>query len=252
MKEKYFNINASGNSIRCKMYSVDLKAVRKVILYGHGFGGHKDNKAAQRFAEYVLKKRRDVVIITYDAPCHGDDVKKKLSLEDCGAYIGMVTAYAAAQYHTDDICVFATSFGGYQFLKYLSEHGNPYRKIALRCPAVNMFEVLSESIMSDAEKKALSRNKAVAVGFDRKINITRQFLNELQDADITQRDYRSFAEDILILHGTEDEIVPFRVSQAFADSNNIRFISVEHADHRFINPDHMIIAIKEVAAFFDI
>ena len=80
MQEKYFNINTAGNSIRCKLYFADLKAVKRVVLCVHGFTGHKDNKAVERFADYVLKKHRDVAVIIYNAPCHGDDVKKKLTL----------------------------------------------------------------------------------------------------------------------------------------------------------------------------
>ena len=122
--EKYFSVNEQGNSIKCKIYCDSPKAVKKAVIYGHGFSGHKDNKAAERFAEYVLKKHRDTAVVTYDAPCHGDDVKKKLSLSDCGAYLGLVTRYVEKQYHTDALYAYATSFGGYQFLKYISENGN--------------------------------------------------------------------------------------------------------------------------------
>ena len=43
MTEKFFNINANGCSVRSKIYLEDKKSVSKVVLYGHGFGGHKDN-----------------------------------------------------------------------------------------------------------------------------------------------------------------------------------------------------------------
>ena len=252
MTEKFFNINANGCSVRSKIYLEDKKSVSKVVLYGHGFGGHKDNKAAKRFAEFVLKKHRDVAVITFDAPCHGDDVKKKLTdMKDFDTYIKTVNDYAAQQFHTDKIYVYATSFGGYQFLRYISEHGCIYKKIALRCPAVNMYDVLSLRIMSDEEQKALSKNKPVSVGFDRKINITRQFMEALREADISVRDFTEYAGDILILHGTKDEVVSFDFVKAFAEKNGIRFIPVENADHRFKNPLNMDFAIKEIADFFD-
>ena len=41
------------------------------------------------------------------------------------------------------------------------------------------------------------------------------------------------ADDILILHGTKDEVVPFEDSQKFADEQLIEFIPIEKADHRF-------------------
>lgn len=248
--QKYFSVNEQGSSIRCKLYCDSPKGVKKAVLYGHGFSGHKDNKAAQRFAEYVLKKHRDVAIVTYDAPCHGDDVKKKLSLSDCGAYIGAVAGHIKGQLGADELYAYATSFGGYQYLKYITENSNPFRRIALRSPAVNMFDVLSARIMTPDERKALSKNKPVSVGFDRKIRVTQSFLDELKEADITVRDFHAYADEILILHGTKDEVVPFDVVEAFARKNNIRFISVENADHRFIDPKHMDIAVKEAAGLF--
>ena len=142
MKNKYFNINEKGHSVHCKLYFNDMRAIKRIVICLHGFTGHMDNKAVERFADYVLKKNKDVAILIYNAPCHGDDVKKKLSLEDCDAYITLVTDYAKKQFKTDELYVYANSFGGYQALKYLSEHKCPFRKTALRCPAVNMFTVM--------------------------------------------------------------------------------------------------------------
>ena len=252
MKEKYFNINEYGSSIRCKMYLNDIKSVKRAVICGHGFGGHKDNKAAERFADYNLKKHKDTAVITFNAPCHGDDVKKKLTLDDCDTYIKAVTEYSAKQFRTDELYGYATSFGGYLFLRYISDNASPFKKLALRCPAVNMYDVLSQRIMSPAEQKALSRNKPILVGFDRKIKVTQAFLDELKAADITQRDFTKLADDILILHGTKDEVVPFDSSKAFAEKNSIRFIPVENADHRCKNPLTMDAAIKEIEEFFGI
>ena len=250
MQVKYFNINASGNSIHCKLYYADIKAIKRVVLCAHGFSGHMDNKAVERFADYVLKKHRDAAVVIYNAPCHGDDVKKKLTLADCDAYITLVTAHIRERFQPDQLFVYANSFGGYQFLKYIAEHGDPFDKIALRCPAVNMYQVTSERIVKPEELRALARNKPIEVGFDRKIKITRSFLEELQAADITERDFRPFAEDMLILHGTKDEIVPFAVVSAFAEKNNIRFVPVENADHRFVDPLKMDYVIKQITELF--
>ena len=250
LQEKYFYINASGNSIHCKLYYVDRRAVKRVVLCAHGFSGHMDNRAVARFADYVLKKHKDVAVVIYNAPGHGDDVKKKLMLADCDAYITQVTAYIRESFKPEQLFVYANSFGGYQILKYIAEHGDPFDKVALRCPAVNMYQVMTERIASPAEKKALARNKPIEVGFDRKIKITRSFLEELEAADITTWDFRPYAEDILIFHGTKDEIVPYAAAAAFAEKNGIRFVPVENADHRFVDPLKMDFVIKQITAFF--
>ncbi|MDO4867258.1 MAG: alpha/beta fold hydrolase [Clostridia bacterium] len=246
---KYFEINAKGSNIRCKLYHGAERTADKAIIFCTGFAGHKDNGAAQKFADMALS-RKDTIVVVFNWPAHGDDVKKKLTLEDCDAYLGLVIQEVRAKYGVRELYAYATSFGGYLVLKYISEHENPFRRIALRCPAVCMYDVLTRSIMKNDELDRLAKGKDVLVGFDRKITVTHSLLEDIKANDIRQRDYLECAEDILILHGTADEIVPFEESQAFAENNLIEFIPVPGADHRFQNPAHMSLANKSAMAFF--
>lgn len=124
--------------------------------------------------------------------------------------------------------------------------------MALRCPAVNMRDVLTGTIMKNDELERILKGKNIQVGFDRKIEVNRQFLADLEKSDIQKKDYHGFAEDILILHGTKDEVVPFEAGQRFAENNLIEFIPVENADHRFQDPTCMEFATKKVLEFFDL
>lgn len=250
MFSKYYEINKDGSNIRCKVYFEKNETIRRAVITGHGFGGHKDNKAAERFAEHVLKKHKDVAVITFNWPCHGDDVRKKLTLADCSAYLDLVVKDAAEKYPGAGLYGYATSFGGYLFLKFIHENGSPFEKTALRCPAVCMYDVLTKAIVKNDELDKLRKGKEVAVGFDRKVMVSPAFLDSLKEADIRKYDYLDLAENLLILHGTNDEVVPFSDSQEFADSNLIEFIPVENADHRFQNPKHMDEAIKQIQIFF--
>ncbi len=248
--KKTFTINENGNSIKCLMYYADIKAVSKAVICAHGFGGSKGSKAIERFSDYVLKKHKDVVMITYDAPAHGEDVKRKLLLGDCFEYIEIVTAYAKLRFKTDEVYVYATSFGGYQYLNYIYENGNPFRKLALRCPAVNMYDIISRRITDPDDIKALSRNKPVLVGFEHNVRVDNEFLEKLKATDVFDRDFKKFSDNIIIIHGTKDDVVNFDLSKKFADENNIKFVEVEEADHTFRNPKKMDVAIKEIVEFF--
>lgn len=251
--ERYFSVSGGGHSIRCKLYySQDPRSVRHMVLFCHGFGGHKDNGAAEKFAQRLLSKHKNVAMVTFDLPCHGEDVKKKLTLSDCQAYLQQVVSFLKEKYPLEDLYCYATSFGGYLILKYISELGNPFRKIALRCPAVDMYGVLSGNILSAAEQALLRKGKAVPVGFDRKVPVSSDFLEELKKNDIRTRDYLDYAEDILILHGTADEIAPFEASHHFSEDRLIELIAVEGADHRFRAPGTMEQAIKASLAFFEL
>ena len=250
--EKYFAINQDGQSIRCKLYYEKNHPMERIIVSVHGFAGHKDNAACKRFAERVLTKYKGVGVLSFDLPYHGEDVKKKLVLKDCLSYLHTVAAYCKDQLQAEKLYAYATSFGGFLVLRYLLDFGNPFERIALRCPAINMAESLTRRVMKQEELEKLLKGKNVCVGFDRKVEITRSFLTELQDADIGHGDFLDYAENILILHGTKDEIVPFEESQRFADDQLMEFVPVENADHRFQNPACMELATKAVLSFFSL
>ena len=248
--EKYFEINKNNQNIRCKLYYDKQHPIQRVVLFCHGFAGHKDNTVAQKFSERVLSKYKGLAVLVFNLPCHGDDVKKRLVLQDCTNYIGIVLDHIKTELHAEQIYAYANSFGGYLILKYIHENGNPFAKIALRCPAVNMAEVLCKTIIKNDELDLIRRGKSIQVGFDRKIEVNQQFLTDLEQADIQALDYLDFAEDILILHGTKDEVVPFEASRRFADNNLIEFVPVQNADHRFQDPACMEQVTKSVLQFF--
>lgn len=248
--EKYFKINSDKYNVSCKVYCDDIKAVHTAILFGHGFGGHKDNKAAERFAKRVLEKNRNIAVVTFNWPCHGDDVRQKLQLEDCMTYLDIVISYVKTSMNAEKIYAYATSFGAYLFLKYIADNGSPFEKLAFRCPAVDMYSVITKAIMKDEELDKVMQGKTVLVGFDRKIKVNKSFLDDLISSDVSNNDYMDFADDILILHGTNDEVVQFSSVKTFAENNVINFIPVEGADHRFMDLNKMNYANSEIIKFY--
>ncbi|MDO4960402.1 MAG: alpha/beta fold hydrolase [Eubacteriales bacterium] len=250
---KYFDINDGGFSIRCKLYhkDKDLTGIRRVVIFGHGLGGHRDNKAAEKFAARVITKYKGIGVVTFDWPCHGSDARNKLMLSDCNAYLSLVIAYVRKRFDTDELYAYATSFGGYLTLKYIHENGNPFRRIALRCPAVNMYESMLNRVVKSDELDKLNKGKDVLVGFDRKVKINKEFLDSLKANDIRELDFMDHADDIFIIHGTKDEIIPIAEVARFADNNVIEFKAVENADHRFTDPKLMDEAILHITQFFD-
>lgn len=249
--QRYFSVNAGCSSIRCKLYyGQEPRTIRRMVVFVHGFGGHKDNGAAEKFAQRVLSKYKNIGIVTFDLPCHGDDVKKKLSLADCSTYLSQVVAFLQETYACQALYAYATSFGAYLTLSYLAEAGNPFRKVALRCPAVDMYQILTEKILSPQELALLEKGKSVAVGFDRKVPVTREFLDELRQTHIQALDFLDYAEDILLIQGTGDEIVSYDAVWNFSQSQLIDLVTVPGADHRFRAPNSMEQANKAILAFF--
>ena len=251
MREKTLKINQAGCSIACLQYAQENQKTERVVVFGHGFGGHKENRAAARFAEYEISKNKGTAVLCFDWPCHGEDARKKLLLADCDLYLRCVTDHVRAQFPEAALTAYATSFGAYLFLKYIYEHRNPFEKTALRCPAVPMHETLARNIITPEEMEKLAKGKDVLVGFDRKIRISPDFLESLRRADVSGWDFTPYCNDILILHGTKDEIVPIAGVEEFAGRNSIPFFPIENADHRFLDPGKMTEAVKLIAEFLE-
>ena len=247
--EKLVDINAQGLSVRCKLfYEKDLNNIQNVVLILHGFGSSKDLKSNTKFGERFTAKYKHSAVIAFDLPCHGTDARKKLSVAECLTYLQIVIDYAYNTLNTKTLSAYGTSFGGYLVLKYISEQHNPFQKIALRSPAVKIYHSLMNRL-SEEERNKLEKGKDVLVGFERQMKINKSFFEELAQNDITKNDYLDYADQILILHGTEDEMVSLQTSQQFAENNVIELIAIEGADHAFSNPKLMDIAIGKIVEF---
>lgn len=250
MNEKHFDINEDGYSIRCLIYyGKDRNAVTDYVIATYGFGGNKENHPIKTFAERLISKYKHFAVIAFDWPCHGADARNKLILGECMTYFDLVVRYVQKDLKAENLYTYGTSFGGYITLKYLPEKGNSFHKIALRCPAIKMYDIMASRITDDEWNK-LNRGKDILRGYTRKIKITKDFLDELKEGDITGYEYFDFADDILILQGTKDEFVPIEEVRKFCDDNVIEMIPMENADHPFSDPHIMDLAISKIIDFF--
>ncbi|MDO4616919.1 MAG: alpha/beta fold hydrolase [Lachnospiraceae bacterium] len=249
--EKNFDINDGGYSIRSKIYCQNQKNIDQVILFLHGFGSYKDTAALTKFAEKVISKYKTTAVIGFDFPCHGADARKKLMLSECCAYLDLVKKYVHEHFGTERIYIYATSFGGFLILKYIHENGNPFVKIALRSPAVNMYDSLLEHAKNSGQYDKLMKGKEVLLGHERKVKVSPAFFEEIRETNLNEIEFIDFADELMILHGTEDDTVPFAEVEQFADNNIIEFVPFE-GDHRVRNPKTMDFVIHTIITFFDL
>lgn len=248
MKAQDYIVSRNGYNVSCRLYYEDKKAIGGVVLFGHGFGGHKDNRAAERFAQRALDKLK-LCTVTFNWPCHGDDVRKKLRLGDCDGYLTAVIEDIRERYGAPRLFGYATSFGGFLFLKYMLDHGSPFLRLALRCPAVDLYRIQTERIIAPEELERLEKGKEAVVGFDRKVALDKAYLDEIRAVDLLHEDFTPWMDDVLLLHGTKDEIVPLDMVRRFADDQLMELVPIENADHRFQDPRAMDEAIKAILEF---
>lgn len=250
--EKKFQINEKGHNIRCHLFANDPSQLNKVIVFAHGFGGSKDNASVRKIAERALSKYKGVGLVSFNWPGHGDDVKKKILMDDCMDYYQSVLDYCINVLKAKELYSSSVSFGGFMTLKWLSERGNPFKKIVLRSPAITMYQALTNRIIKNQDFEKLQKGKDVSAGFDRITMIDQAFLLQLQKDDPRDESFIEFAEKMLIIHGADDELIqPEEVIQ-FADDNVIELVLVEGADHRFHDPKKFDVVLKKTFEFFDL
>lgn len=250
MKEKKFDINEEGVSVRCRMMTADDSRTHgRVVICTHGYGSSKDVANITRFAEKELDKHKDDAVIAFDWPCHGMDAKKKLDLDDCMQYLTLVVRYAKETLKAAKIYNYSVSFGGYLTLKYIAEIGNPFEKIALRAPGIRMHDLMLKNV-KDTDLDKLEKGKEVLIGFERKFKVDKNLFDQLKKSDVRNYEYFDYADSMVVIHGTCDEMVPIEDSEAFCENNVIELVPVEGADHPFRNPKLMDTAIHTVISFF--
>lgn len=248
--EKALSINQAGYSIRCTLYANDPRKIGTVVLYGQGFGGSRDSGPVRRFAAKLLSKHKDAALLSFDWPCHGDDARKSLLLSECDAYLDQVIAYVQKRYQPRRLWAMATSFGGYIFLRRLAREGNPFQKLALRCPAVNFPDLLEQQVLTPLSLSKLEAGKSVLWGFERRMKLTGAFLKELRAGGVEQLDFSPFAPQLHILHGSKDKVIDPALTETFARRNGITYELIDGADHGFIDPQRLDLAIAAELAFF--
>ncbi len=231
------------------LHLANSRTFNRVVICTHGFGGSKDAGNITKFAEKELSKYKEDAVIAFDWPCHGKDARKKLTIAECMEYLETVVSYTKETLNAEYIYNYSVSFGGYLTLKYVAEKNNPFTKIALRAPAIPMYDLMMKNISKDDLPK-LEKGKEVMVGFDRKMKVDKDLFEELRQGDVRKYEYFDWADNMMILHGTKDTIVPIEDSQAFAENNVIEFIPVENADHPFREPKYMDLAIHHIIEFF--
>ena len=102
-----------------------------------------------------------------------------------------------------------------------------------------MYDILTKKVLSEDDLHLINKGKTVQVGFNRKIKVDKELLEELYKNDVRKLDFVDESEKILITQGTNDELVPYDEVRDFADNNIIEFRTVEGADHLFSNPAKM-------------
>ena len=103
----------------CRIYRPNTKPTEVVIMV-HGFAGDKESSVICALGEELSNS--GIQVVSFDLPCHGADVKNEyVNATDCMLALTKVVNYVEEEFDTLKISFFATSFGGYLLLNFLSK-----------------------------------------------------------------------------------------------------------------------------------
>ena len=234
-------------------YDIDLEALipegaDRIIIAMHGFCGSKASRCITMLQKRALAA--DMGLVKFDWPAHGESnaEDEDLTVANCLQDLETVIDKIRGTWPMASLTAFATSFGGYIAMLYAADHPEAFDQIILRSPALRFGEVLREGILDDDACKDLEKQGWFLTGFDRKIRVTKAFVEETERIHLADP-FPITAEPgdakAIIIHGSADELVPHVHSVAFAQRNGWELHTVRGADHRYMGAGQL----KEAVSF---
>lgn len=214
--------------IKCKQFVPEIP-IKRIIIGVHGFAGDKDSSVLSRLAHEC--EPDGTSLICFDFPVHGESPvdETELNADNCKKDLLFVFSYAKEQYPEAEICIFATSFGG--FITLLCADKLKDVPLVLRAPAVTMPKVLVENVLK-TDVESFRKAKYLTCGFERKMTLPFSFYEDLLEHE--KKISRVITNKVCIIHGTADDIVPLEDVVSFSERcDNITLRLIEGADHRF-------------------
>ena len=231
----------------CKAFLPENGDVELAVLAIHGFAGSKDGPTIGALAKSLCPC--GAAVYCFDFPGHGKHPAggEALSLGNCADAL-----LAAARRMRDDLPlarkgVFATSFGGYMALLCLEELDGILGgfDLALKAPAVKMAETFERVIVGD-KMELLERRGFVGLGFQRKMNVRREYLDELRAHDVC----RDHGRPMLVIHGDSDKVVLPADIDEFVDANPLsKLVCIPGAGHDFEDERQLEVVMQATKAW---
>lgn len=224
--------------------------MKKIIIAIHGFGSSKTSGTILALIEALYKQ--DIGVIALDLPAHGQSKEsgEYLTVKNCLDDINSVEEYVKQNYSID-IGFFASSFGSYLTLLKINNSNCKYNSVVLRCPAINMAQIFVNTLSDEHTTLNEFKQKGyVTEGYANRFNVTYSMYEDLRKNDVL-KNYNS-QNNILIIHGTEDEIAPIKDSIKLQEkfSNYIKLEKIEGANHKFTGIGQMDKVLEIATKYF--
>ena len=206
---------------------------KTIVIAMHGFAGDKSSGCIKLLEDRL--KQINVGLLKFDWPGHGESETNgdDFTVHKCLSDLNSIVKYIRKEHNDCNLVAFSTSFGGYLTLLYNYYNPNVFNHIILRSPAIKMYDVVKNNLMTEQMKLELRKNGYFHYGFERILKVSLEFINELRDENVFKLYGDKDLNYISIIHGTDDDVVPISDSKLFSDIHNCTIYPIEGADHRY-------------------
>lgn len=204
-----------------------------IVVAMHGFAGDKESGFIKELEKEV--NNRNCGLIRFDWPGHGESEANgdNLTIKNCVSDIKSIIEHIKERYPESKLVACSTSFGGYLTLVYNSLYPEEFEHLILRSPAIKMYDVLNNNIMTREHKNDLNTNGYFEYGFERLLKVNKKLLDELYFYNISKMYDKNICDNISIIHGTNDDVVPYEDSLEFSEIHKCSLTPIIGADHRY-------------------
>lgn len=230
--EKLFIAGQNGYRVPLLL---DVKPEARVaVLVVHGFGSGKDRVTASRMREDFTAQGAGFCAL--DLPAHGESQASPRQLTVENALNDLATAEDALRRYMPRArtAFFASSFGAYLISIYLARRPRGIEKprAVLRCSAFAMPRLLWQELGREKQRQLTLGQEVYLDRYQPPMLITPEFMRSLQAHDPFAL-CRPRMADILLVHGTADEIAPLAEARRFSRQFGYPLLEIAGADHRF-------------------
>lgn len=219
----------------------------KVLIVCHGFGSSKSSPMVQTLEREM--PQLGVGVYSFDFPAHGDSPIWDLRVPFCIDDLETVETHVRAAAPGAEILYFASSFGAFILLNYLSSRSHEGKRAMLRSAAVAMGGLVDTWV--DGRAKAdMDRQGYFVPEYDyvREMRVTPAFLQDLQDYDVFKT-YRPGRTGLFMVHGGRDSVAPPEAAKRFAAQFGIILLELPNGEHDLMGPGELDQVLAAASSF---
>ena len=236
--EKMFLKGVSGYDVPVLLH--EEPEAKTAVVVVHGFGSDKYSATARRVQAALAEM--SAASVALDLPAHGESPVDGhfLTVENAINDIAAAEELLRSRLPRARVAFFGSSFGAYLTALYLAKRPRqltPPRAV-LRCAAFTMPRLLQDELTQAQKEQLLAGRDLLLTAYEPPLLLTQAFLDSLNAHD-PFAECRPRMADVLLIHGTADEVAPIGQARRFSRQFGYPLLEIAGADHRFQGEDQM-------------